>query len=85
MAVSYSERSVVDAGALSECAPGTDLALMTLGGSSQLVSRLYALGLIPGVRIQVIRSGNPIVIRIGETRLCLRKEDAAAIRVQTVH
>ncbi|MCB1691385.1 MAG: ferrous iron transport protein A [Pseudomonadales bacterium] len=53
----------------------------------ELQSRLYALGLYPGVEVVVLRfapAGDPIQIRIGHTLLSIRKQEAAAISVEEV-
>lgn len=50
-----------------------------------LQSRLYALGLYPGVEVDVLRfapAGDPIQIRVGATLLSIRKQEAAAIDVE---
>ncbi len=50
-----------------------------------LQSRLYALGLYPGVEVDVLRfapAGDPIQIRVGTTLLSIRKQEAAMIDVE---
>lgn len=44
-------------------------------------SRLAELGLAHGEQVHMIRRGSPMLVRIGESRLCLRSEDAADIFV----
>lgn len=43
--------------------------------------RLAELGLSAGAWVQVIRRGSPMVVRVGEARLCLRSESADAVVV----
>lgn len=50
-----------------------------------LQSRLYSLGLYPGVEVDVLRfapAGDPIQLRIGATLLSIRKQEAEAIDVE---
>ncbi|MGB1639847.1 MAG: FeoA family protein [Pseudohongiellaceae bacterium] len=51
----------------------------------ELRSRLYALGVIPGASIQILRVaplGDPMQIKVGATLLSMRKTDARIINVQ---
>ena len=51
----------------------------------ELSSRLYALGVIPGASIQILRVaplGDPMQIKVGGTLLSMRKIDAQIINVQ---
>lgn len=52
---------------------------------SELQSRLYALGLYPGIEVEVLRFapvGDPIQVRAGSTLLSIRKSEASAIEVE---
>ena len=52
-----------------------------------LQSRLYALGLYPGVEVSVLRfapAGDPIQLRVGTTLLSIRKQEAAEIVIEEV-
>ncbi len=54
-------------------------------GNSELQSRLYALGMYPGVVVDILRyapSGDPIQIRLGRTLLSIRKQEAWSISVE---
>lgn len=68
-------------GPLSAWQPGEEGVVIAVPGSSRLAFRLREMGLVPGARIRVLRTGNALVVQVGEGRLCLRKQDAAAIRV----
>lgn len=68
-------------GALSEWRRGTDAVVIDLPWADRLSMRLRELGILPGVRLRVLRTGTRLVIQIGEARLALRRADAAAIRV----
>ena len=51
----------------------------------ELRSRLYALGIIPGASIQILRVaplGDPMQIKVGGALLSMRKTDARIINVQ---
>lgn len=53
----------------------------------ELQSRLYALGLYPGVEVNVLRfapAGDPIQIRIGATLLSIRKREASLVGVEAL-
>ena len=49
------------------------------------VTRLFALGLLPGTEVTVVRVaplGDPVEVEFRGMRLSLRKADAAAVRVE---
>lgn len=51
----------------------------------ELQSRLYALGLYPGVMVDILRFaplGDPVQVRVGGTLLSIRKREAALISVE---
>ena len=50
-----------------------------------LCKRLQELGIVPGMPIEVIRSGSPMVVRVGDARLCLRSDLAEAVHVLPTH
>ena len=57
-------------------------------GDSALKERMMTMGLIPGTKVQVLRSaplGDPIAIRVRSYNLALRKHDAAKVQVQQVN
>ena len=68
-------------GALSEWRRGRDAIVVDVPWADRLSCRLREMGLLPGVRLRVLRTGTRLVIQIGEARLALRRADAAAIRV----
>ena len=71
-------------GALSEWRRDRDAVVVDLPWADRLSKRLRELGVLPGVRLRVLRTGTCLVIQIGEARLALRRADAAAIRVCAV-
>ena len=56
-------------------------------GDSEIKQRLMTMGLIPGTRIEVLRSapfGDPIAIRLRAYNLAIRKSDAEKILVSKI-
>ena len=62
---------------------GEEGVITDVAGSLRLVARLREVGVLTGARIRVLRSGCPIIIQVEEGRFCLRRRDAACIRVQS--
>lgn len=70
---------------LAELAPGQWAEVVSLAGDPGLVQRLYELGLLEGESVELVALaplGDPIEIRLGNTRLTLRKAEAAGIQVR---
>jgi len=73
--------------ALSELRPGMRAAVMAVSGEPGLVQRLYEFGLFEGEEIEVLALaplGDPLEIRLGSTRLSLRKSEAAGVAVKLI-
>lgn len=68
-------------GRLSEWRRGAEAVVVDLPGTDRLSTRLRELGILPGARLRVLRTGSRLVVQIGEARLALRRADAAAIAV----
>jgi ferrous iron transport protein A len=52
--------------------PGQEVALIDIQGGRGLRSKLYSMGLIPGVRLTVLGTrGGPVMIAVHDTRLAL--------------
>ncbi|MGH1471717.1 MAG: FeoA family protein [Cellvibrionaceae bacterium] len=52
--------------------------------NAEILNRLYALGVFPGVTIEVLRFaplGDPIQLKVGRTLISIRKSEAEVIRV----
>lgn len=72
---------------LAELRPGQTGRVEALGGDPALVQRLYEIGVVEGDTVEVLGFaplGDPVEIRVGNTRLSLRKLEAASISVQLV-
>jgi Fe2+ transport system protein FeoA len=67
--------------ALSECAEGDEVFVDAWDDDTPISARLRALGVMAGVPMRVARSGSPMIIEVGESRLCLRADEVAHIRV----
>ena len=71
--------------ALSELHPGARAEILAVTGDPGLVQRLYEFGLLEGETVEVVALallGDPIEIRLGNTRLSLRKAEAAGVDVK---
>jgi Fe2+ transport system protein FeoA len=72
---------------LAELRPGTHAKVLTITGEPGLVQRLYEFGLMEDETIEVVALaplGDPIEIRLGNTRLSLRKSEAAGVTVRPI-
>lgn len=52
----------------------------------ELKSRLYALGIIPGIALEILRFaplGDPMQVKVGGSFVSIRKQEANAIIVDT--
>jgi ferrous iron transport protein A len=70
---------------LADLAPGRSAEVLSVSGDPALVQRLYEMGLLEGERVEVVARaplGDPIEIRFGNSRLSLRRAEAAGVAVQ---
>lgn len=70
---------------LAQLQPGQKAEVVSLTGAPGLVQRLYELGLFEGETVEflaVAPLGDPVEIRVGNSRLSLRKAEAAGIAVR---
>lgn len=70
---------------LADLAPGQKAEVFSVSGAPALVQRLYEFGLLEGERVEVVALaplGDPIEIRFGNSRLSLRRAEAAGITVR---
>lgn len=83
---------VLDAGvkvALSSAPVGCcgRIATVSTPGAPALAHRLQDLGFVPGATVEVVRRaplGDPVLYRVCDYEICLRKAQAAAIQVQVL-
>ena len=72
---------------LDQVLPGQFVEITAIAGEPGLVQRLYELGFCEGERIEFLGRaplGDPIEIRIANSRISLRKVEAAGITVRAV-
>lgn len=53
--------------------------------SGALLARLAARGLVPGASLEILRGGDPMLVRIDDSRWALTREDAVHILVRPTH
>jgi ferrous iron transport protein A len=58
--------------------------IVEVHGEPDWIKRMGELGIHSGSRLQMIRSGSPCLLRVGNTRLCLRSDLAQHILVRPV-
>jgi Fe2+ transport system protein FeoA len=69
---------------LDRLTPGQRAEVLALAGEPGLVQRFYELGLMEGEQVELVALaplGDPIEIRLGNSRLTLRKAEAAGVSV----
>jgi ferrous iron transport protein A len=64
--------------------PGKEVTMMAVHGGRGLAARLYAMGLVPGVRMKVLSNGGrgPLMVMVGEMRMALGYRMAHRILVE---
>ena len=70
---------------LADLSPGQSAEVVAVSGDPALVQRLYEMGLLEGERVEVVARaplGDPIEIKFGNSRLSLRKAEAANVAVE---
>ena len=70
---------------LADLSPGQGAEILSVSGDPALVQRLYEFGLLEGERVEVVALaplGDPIEIRLGNSRLSLRRAEAAGIQIR---
>lgn len=63
---------------------GVPLRVAGFLGDTDFRGRMEEMGLVPGARVCLIRPGNPLLVRIGETRLVLGGSSADRVLVDAV-
>jgi ferrous iron transport protein A len=72
---------------LADLAPGQRAEVLAVTGEPAVVQRLYEFGLLEGERVELLAVaplGDPIEIRVGGSRISLRKSEAAGVSVRPV-
>ena len=71
-------------GSLAGLEVGDEGTVESVVGNSHLASRLRELGVCPGVRVRMLRSGGRLVVQVEDARFCLRMHDATAVRLSPI-
>jgi ferrous iron transport protein A len=69
---------------LSEIKAGQHAVVVKVNGDV-LALKLFEMGMLPGESVElenIAPFGDPIAIRVGESKLCLRLEDAAHVEIE---
>lgn len=67
---------------LSAWFPGDEGVVVEAGGAPAFAARLREMGFLPGEPVRLLRAGCPLIVQIGDSRLGLRRRDAALIQVR---
>ena len=70
---------------LDQLAPGSNAVVVDVADDGPISRRLLDLGLLPNTPVKVLRRaplGDPVVYELRGYRLCLRRGDAARVRVR---
>lgn len=70
---------------LADLAPGERAEVLSVSGDPALVQRLYEFGLLEGECVELLAVaplGDPIEVRVGNSRISLRKSEAAGLTVR---
>ncbi|MFO0929553.1 MAG: FeoA family protein [Gemmataceae bacterium] len=65
--------------------PGQRGRILSLTGDAVLVQRLMEMGMLEGDEVEMIGAaplGDPLEVRLGDSRLSLRRSEAARVEVQ---
>lgn len=72
---------------LDQLRPGQRAAIAEVTGPPALVQRLLEFGFLDGEIVELVAVaplGDPVEVRVGNTRLSLRRREAAGVRVDPV-
>jgi len=63
---------------------GSFVEITSVIGGCDEVKRLSEMGLRDGTQLELVQSGSPCVLRLGQTKLCFRQADVLNILVKPV-
>jgi len=71
---------------LAELAPGAQVIVRKVGGGKTLASRLAAMGLLVGSRLDILQNPQhgPMLIRVRDTRIALGRGEATKVLAEEV-
>jgi ferrous iron transport protein A len=61
--------------------PGQLAEVRQVVGQAEQVRRLHELGLRDGIQLEMVRSGTPCIVRLGNSTLCFRDVEALQVLV----
>lgn len=67
---------------LSMVRAGSVVRITQVVGGCDDVKRMAELGLQSGAKVEMVQSGSPCILRVGESKLCFRQSDVLNILVQ---
>lgn len=68
---------------LSMVQPGSVVRISQVVGGLDDVKRMAEMGLQAGTEVEMLQSGSPCIIRVGQSKLCFRPSDILNILVST--
>jgi Fe2+ transport system protein FeoA len=57
--------------------------VVDVDGEQEFVARLHEIGLRPGASVELLQSGSPCIVSLGNHRLSLRGDRLATVLVET--
>lgn len=63
--------------------PGSVVRISQVVGGQDDVKRMAEMGLQTGTEIEMLQSGSPCIVRVGQSKLCFRQSDVLNILVST--
>lgn len=63
---------------------GEEGIVTTIDGDGALSSRLQELGVIPGAWVKMVQHGSPMLVQVGNSRICLRRDDAKKVGAEVM-
>jgi Fe2+ transport system protein FeoA len=66
---------------LAELKPGIKAGIVCMDCGEEVSQRLQELGFVAGAEIEVLDAGCPLLVRVGDARICLREAHAQGVRV----
>lgn len=75
---------MVDFVPLNQLSSGQPAEISDIKGQAGHVHRLHEFGLRLGTRIQMFRPGNPCIIRMAGSKVCIRMDDSLQVMVKPI-
>lgn len=63
--------------------PGSVVRISQVVGGQDDVKRMAEMGLQTGTEVEMLQSGSPCIVRVGQSKLCFRQSDVLNILVST--